>query len=334
MAYTSDDIQIFVPTYNREIMIQDTLASLLSQTVKGLDITILDNSDNDKTQKLIEENYPGIKYIKTPNGVRLANLTAARELASKPYLMMLHDDDILNPYYIENILKVVNNYENTVLVCARYNYFYNNDLPEISAGKKYSSDYYVFEDYKAFAISLWILSACWSAAVLKTSVFKKTSDLFEEYGKIHDWPIMIDIAKSGTAVIMKNDEMLYTRKHGGRDTDNDGSGLAFEQLLNWTRLFYNLTDAGRPAANKLWHAYAANVYRISRIQYKTFVSKAEKKKCPWHAYVLRLRKEGLYGDFIRQYNHRHKNKLLYIKMLPIKLKIKKNFISAYLKKAK
>ncbi|MDR0645664.1 MAG: glycosyltransferase [Elusimicrobiota bacterium] len=39
MNYTINDIQIFVPTYNRPEMIKETLNSLLNQTVKGLDIT-------------------------------------------------------------------------------------------------------------------------------------------------------------------------------------------------------------------------------------------------------------------------------------------------------
>ncbi len=62
-----DKVSVLIPVFNRELFIQDSLDSILTQTYKDLEIIIYDDGSTDNTVKIIEQNMkkdPRIKLIK------------------------------------------------------------------------------------------------------------------------------------------------------------------------------------------------------------------------------------------------------------------------------
>lgn len=108
-----DELEIVIITYNRDKLLKFTLERLLIEysPVKQCQITVLDNCSDDETKKICEifcKQYGNIRHkINRKNIGGNANVCRAYEIASKPYIWCLADDDEFdwtNWYEIENAI--------------------------------------------------------------------------------------------------------------------------------------------------------------------------------------------------------------------------------------
>lgn len=117
-------VTTIIPTYNRVKEIEETLNSLIIQTTLPKEIIIVDDSDDDKIENLIEyrkkefeEKEIILKYIRNK---KEKSLTIARnvgiENAVGDIILFLDDDVDLDKDYIKEILKVYEKYPNALCV--------------------------------------------------------------------------------------------------------------------------------------------------------------------------------------------------------------------------
>ncbi len=93
----TNDLTIFLITYNRLKKLQYTVKRLLESPIKDYDIKILDNCSEDGTQEFCEkfvQEHQNFKYIRNKINLGISgNIIRAMELASKKWLWVLCDDD-------------------------------------------------------------------------------------------------------------------------------------------------------------------------------------------------------------------------------------------------
>ena len=101
-------ISVIVPAYNSENFISETLDCLLSQTLKDIQIVVINDGSADGTGRIIDEyasNHPNILPVHQTN----AGVSTARnngiELAEGKYILFLDSDDLLS----ENALELMYN---------------------------------------------------------------------------------------------------------------------------------------------------------------------------------------------------------------------------------
>ena len=56
-------VSVIIPTYNRKHTLGRAIESIISQTIKPLEIIIVDDGSNDGTREWIKQEYPFIKYL-------------------------------------------------------------------------------------------------------------------------------------------------------------------------------------------------------------------------------------------------------------------------------
>ena len=128
--YTNKDIRCFIMTRNRADLLVDSLNSLLAQKGGPWDIWVIDNSTDNKTEDLIKTKYKDIHYERTQGGtIFVANMERMQSLMTTPYTLTLHDDDLLAPNYLENVLKAINCYPDLAGVFSKYSNFTNQNIP-------------------------------------------------------------------------------------------------------------------------------------------------------------------------------------------------------------
>ncbi len=94
-----EQLEIIIPTYNRKDCLTRTLEQLTASKnpVRNCPITLLDNASDDGTSDVIARfaaQFANIKHIRhTKNIGGNSNITRAFELATKPYVWVLGDDD-------------------------------------------------------------------------------------------------------------------------------------------------------------------------------------------------------------------------------------------------
>jgi GT2 family glycosyltransferase len=115
-------VSIIIPTYNRVKDLEETLDSIIIQTILPKEIIIVDDSNNDKIENFIEfekNEFEGkeilLKYVRNK---KEKSLTIARnvgiENATGDILLFLDDDVVLDKDYISEILIIYEAYPNAL----------------------------------------------------------------------------------------------------------------------------------------------------------------------------------------------------------------------------
>jgi hypothetical protein len=107
-------IGVLIPTYNREVLLLESLASIQKQTHSDLDIIIWDDGSTDRTETLIKSLEDSrIRYFKGKHkGVSYARSALLKLSKENEFSCWQDSDDISNIYRIEEQLKVLQTREN------------------------------------------------------------------------------------------------------------------------------------------------------------------------------------------------------------------------------
>jgi glycosyltransferase involved in cell wall biosynthesis len=104
-------VTIGIPTYNRaDGYLRETLESALAQTYPNLEIVVADNCSPDNTKTVIEsDNDARIQYFRHEHGlIPNDNFNFCLSQARGSYFLLLHDDDKIDPDYIDTCLAAAN----------------------------------------------------------------------------------------------------------------------------------------------------------------------------------------------------------------------------------
>lgn len=119
---TSPEVTIGIPTYKRINTLKHALDSALSQVYSGsYEILVLDNNPEryDETEEFMTKNYGKIsrvKYYKNATNLGMAgNWNRIFYLARTRWVSLLHDDDIIAPSFIEDMLNVAKKYNANIV---------------------------------------------------------------------------------------------------------------------------------------------------------------------------------------------------------------------------
>ncbi|MFN3917736.1 MAG: glycosyltransferase [Flavobacteriales bacterium] len=102
MNTDSSIVSVIIPAYNAEKYIEETVASVINQSYKNIELIVVNDGSKDNTLKKLETfNDKRLKIITQPNsGVSVAR-NKGFEMAKGEYICFLDADDVFKP---ENIL--------------------------------------------------------------------------------------------------------------------------------------------------------------------------------------------------------------------------------------
>jgi len=100
-------ISVCIPSYQRPELLNQAIESCLNQTYKNLEIIVCDDSKDDESERLVQLiNKPEIiKYCHNRPSLKQANnVNRLFDLAQGDRLVLLHDDDLLMPTAIQDMV--------------------------------------------------------------------------------------------------------------------------------------------------------------------------------------------------------------------------------------
>ena len=119
-------VSVIVPVYNVEKYLKKCLDSLVNQTLKEIEIIIVNDGSPDNSQKIIDEyvkKYPNIKAYQKENG----GLSDARNyginLANGKYLAFIDSDDYIDLKMLETMYNYATNNKLDIVVCDTINVY-------------------------------------------------------------------------------------------------------------------------------------------------------------------------------------------------------------------
>ena len=135
-------VSVLMPVYNSGSYIRDSLASILNQTYKNLEVIIVDDACTDDSLDIVHSFCDSrIRLIKNPENLGLAtSLNKAIRFARGEYLARMDADDIAFPNRIEKQVSFLEQHREIDLLGTGMQYFgqssYLNLFPETHDGCK------------------------------------------------------------------------------------------------------------------------------------------------------------------------------------------------------
>ena len=134
-------ISIIIPVYNVEQYLKACLDSVVNQTLKDIEIIIINDGSPDNSDKIINEyisTHKNIIYIKDTNHGQGHARNEGIKLAKSKYIMFLDSDDTLELDILEKMYDIIEEENSDVVV---------SDINKIVNGEKqYFKNYYNYSD--------------------------------------------------------------------------------------------------------------------------------------------------------------------------------------------
>lgn len=135
-SVVNPELSIFIPTYKRNNTLEETLISALNQdTGTPYEIIIVSNDPegaNDGTKGIINK-FSSNKisfFVNSENIGLCGNWNRGIELAKSNYVSMIHDDDILSPFFVDSVLCAIKNNNCPGIIGVDYCLFNSKSKPE------------------------------------------------------------------------------------------------------------------------------------------------------------------------------------------------------------
>src|SRR5690606_38009132 len=99
---------VVIPLYNKELSIQNTIHSVLNQTVQDFEIVVVnDGSTDNSVEKVVEIFDARILIINKPNGGVSSDRNMGVEEAKYEWIAFLDGDDLWKVNHLEEIVKMM-----------------------------------------------------------------------------------------------------------------------------------------------------------------------------------------------------------------------------------
>ena len=125
--YTADDFTFIVCTYKECAYLEESVQSLVNQTLK-VKIIISTSTHNDYVQKIADK-Y-GIEIRVNPDGGQIKDYNFAMKQAETDLIMLAHQDEVLCPTFVEEILFALNHAKNPLIAFTDYIEMHNDVVDE------------------------------------------------------------------------------------------------------------------------------------------------------------------------------------------------------------
>lgn len=204
-------VSLIIPIYNSSKYLKKCINSLVNQTLKDIEIILINDGSKDDSDKIIKEyKDKRIKYIRKQNeGIGKTRNLGIKEAAGE-YIAFVDSDDYLNEHFCERMYKKAHQDNCDLVICDFYED--RGNLQEIK-----------FKDFEDSSlrknpnlINNINLGPCNKLYLL--DMLKKNNIYFEENLKYEDAPFVIKAIKNAKKIGKVNKYLTYYVIHENSET--------------------------------------------------------------------------------------------------------------------
>lgn len=207
-------VSIIIPVYNMEKYLFDCLESVINQSYTKLDIIIVDDGSTDKSAGICDEyavKDNRINVIHTVNGGVAAARNCGLRAVKGDYIAFVDPDDIISPFFIEELLKACTENGCSVAQCTHTRF---KNKKEINISNETLPNYKVWSG-REMCKKLYTSEGV-DASVLWTKLYHKSvwEGISFPEGKIHeDFLVIYKVLYATEKIVCLNLALYYYRKN-------------------------------------------------------------------------------------------------------------------------
>lgn len=121
-------VSVIIPTYNNAALLPETLDGVKRQTIKDLEIIVVDDGSTDQTAEIVRKFDPSIFYYYQANEGQAGARNNGVKLSRADYIAFCDHDDIWNPGHLESLLECFALFPETAMTFDNAEYFGDGDV--------------------------------------------------------------------------------------------------------------------------------------------------------------------------------------------------------------
>lgn len=204
-------VSLIVPIYNSQNYLEKCIKSLISQTLKDIQIILINDGSTDKSEKIIKSfDDERIVYISKNNEGIGKTRNLGIDKATGEFLAFVDSDDYLNEHFCEYMYQKAVNDDCDLVVCD----FFEDRNTLVGIKFKDFKDTNLRETPEL--INNINLGPC--NKLYKKSLFDDKSNRFEENLKYEDAPFVVKMLLSANKIGKVNDYLTYYVIHSNSET--------------------------------------------------------------------------------------------------------------------
>ena len=135
MLDKKDVVSVIIPTYNRQDMLFEALASVLTQVYVNIEVLVIDNMSDDHTlARLAQLSDPRVKVLTEARRGAAAARNAGIRAATGEFLAFLDSDDLWLPTKLAVQVERIKTLNSPSLIFAEYREFLTDQPDNVSRG--------------------------------------------------------------------------------------------------------------------------------------------------------------------------------------------------------
>jgi glycosyltransferase involved in cell wall biosynthesis len=167
-------VTVAIPTFNRAAMLAEAIESVLAQTYGDFRLLVADNASTDETAEVVQRHAdPRLEYVRRPENVGLlGNFDDCLRRLDTEYSLILCDDDLLRPTFLEKTVGVLDAHPEAGVVHTSFSIIdMRGDVVEAETDWTYRLESDTVEARRDFLRESmkWGCRVCSSAALMRTS---------------------------------------------------------------------------------------------------------------------------------------------------------------------
>lgn len=102
-------VSVCVPTYNRRVLLEQTLQTISDQSFRDFELIVCDDSSTDGTFEFLSSlSWPNLRILRNESNLNLpATMTRLFSAARGTYIGMQHDHDLYQPDFLEKMVAMM-----------------------------------------------------------------------------------------------------------------------------------------------------------------------------------------------------------------------------------
>ena len=303
-------ISVIIPVYNTERYLDKCLDSIVKQTLKNIEIIVVNDCSQDNSLEIIEDYKQKDDRIIVINNIKNLGLGGARNVgmqrATGDFISFVDSDDWIENNTLESAYNeaIANNAD---VVLFRYTFFFEKSDTYYSAKKikhKLKTPNNIITIYDCPEL-FNVTSAC--LKLYKNKVLKDSDITFPEKLYYEDIPFSFKLYFSMNKAVILDEPLYYYRQHEGTITSDRGKKMF--DIIKIFQLTDTITNNIEPNStvrisyyNKKWEMILNVLNRID-IEYKIDFIRELKQ-------VLQINRKGKYFLLLTLIKHNQINLFL------------------------
>ena len=201
-------ISVVIPAYKAEAYIAQTIESVLRQTLKPIEIIVVDDGSPDRSGD-VAASYPEVRVIRQENAGVANARNAGLAASSGDGLAFLDADDVWEPQFLEKSVEALIRHKADVSYTSRRNLVQQPDQSFVYAPRVHS---YVL----AVRLSSVLPERCPfppSCVVIKRQALESVGGFDQRFSPSEDWEMWLRLLKSGARFAFEPLPLMWYRVH-------------------------------------------------------------------------------------------------------------------------